>query len=215
MSDTSAIFIACIVPLLCLFAVALVGGGIAYWFISKRKAKEKEVTPTPTPAVSKPTASPSMPQGSVGAASQAVGYDVRDLMMMGFSQSEISSFSNAEIMSVVNGQRTLKQLRDKKNPPVQKPPQPKPAPVTPVKASPVAKAKPKLTEKQINELVWGLWADKDPNEADFRDAMHFAGQYRKACADKLRLLGKDAIPYLEPYADRKEVAPLLAELKKL
>lgn len=213
MSDTTAIFTACLGPLLCLIVIGLIGAGIAYWFISKKKSKEKEAAQT-TDAPAQTTVTTFAP-GSVSAVSQEIGYDVRDLMMMGFTHQEISSFSKEEIMSVVNGKRTLQELRNEKNPPTKKAPYPQSTTAAPVKKSVVMRAKPTLSEKQINELVWGLWADRDPNEADFRDAMRFAGQYRKECERKLRELGKDAIPYLEPYADRKEVAPLLEELKKL
>ena len=75
--------------------------------------------------------------------------------------------------------------------------------------------KPTYTEKDIRELVYGLWATKDPNEPDYRDGIMQAGYYRKSCANKLRELGQEAIPYLEPYANMKEVAPLLEELKQL
>ena len=76
------------------------------------------------------------------------------------------------------------------------------------------KSAPQLEEK-INTLVRGLWAYEDPSMLDPRDAMRFAGKYRGECANKLREIGKDAIPYLEPYAVRKEVDSLLEELKNL
>jgi len=75
--------------------------------------------------------------------------------------------------------------------------------------------KPSYTEEEIKELVLGLWATKDPNEIDYRDGIMRAGYYRRSCANALRQLGKEAIPYLEPYADRKEVVPLLKELTSL
>jgi hypothetical protein len=81
--------------------------------------------------------------------------------------------------------------------------------------SPNVQEKPTYTEKDITELIMGLWATQDPTEPDYRDGIMRAGYYRQSCADKLRKLGKEAIPYLEPYAERKEVAPLLEELKQL
>ena len=71
-----------------------------------------------------------------------------------------------------------------------------------------------LTEKEIMDLVWGLWATEDPTETDYRDARMQAGNYRKNCAHALRKLGKEAIPYLERYADKPEVAELLKEIKR-
>jgi len=220
MSDTTSLFIACCIPLLC---IVLIGGGVAYWLISRKKAKEKAVLsatdttakaePSSTDAPARKTISIDTP-GSVGAVSQEVGYDVRDLMMMGFTQKEISSFSKEDIMSVVDGKRKLQELRNKKNPPAQKMSYPQ-AQVTLGKEISISPVKPTLSEQQIKTLVQGLWATEDPNEGDFRNAMRFAGKYRKECETKLRQLGKDAIPYLEPYADRKEIAPLLADLKKL
>lgn len=59
---------------------------------------------------------PSMAPGSVGAVSQEIGYDVRDLIMMGFTHMEVLFFSREEIMSVVEGELTLHQLRSKHNP---------------------------------------------------------------------------------------------------
>jgi hypothetical protein len=57
--------------------------------------------------------------GSVGAVSQEIGYDVRDLIMMGFTHTEVLFFSREEIMSVVDGELTLHQLRSKHNPDAQ------------------------------------------------------------------------------------------------
>ena len=133
MSDSASIMtiiLTCCVPLLCL---VLVGAGVIFWIISRKIAKEERpraVVPTSEPAkapVDEPAKAPTntpkktqsatpktFPQGSVGAVSQQVGYDVRDLMMMGFTQSEISYFSKEEIMSVVNGKKTLQQLRKEK-----------------------------------------------------------------------------------------------------
>jgi len=235
MSDATAISIACILPILCTLIAGLAIAGGIYWFISKRKSREQEnmqstsmPSQTPQPAINTPpqTASPttnppppkapsSFAPGSVGAASQAAGYDVRDLMMMGLSPQEISSMSKEEIRDVVNGKRTPMQPRSTKKPPTKAAPVPGTITAKPRDKNSIAKPKPVLSEQEIKKLVQGLWVTEDPNESDFRDAIRFAGKYRKECERKLRELGKDAIPYLEPYADREEVASLLVDLKKL
>ena len=150
MSDTTAVIIACIVPLVCLLVIGLIVAGVVYWFVSQKKSKEQGATPTTDTPEQMPTTT--------------------------------SAPAPVEVKQEV---------------------------------SHTARNQPSLSENEINQLVWGLWADEDPTEADFRDAMRFAGQYRNSCERKLRELGKEAIPYLEPYAARKEVAPLLEELKKL
>lgn len=52
------------------------------------------------------------PPGSVGDVSSQVGYDVRDLLMAGFTRSEIASYSNEQIMGVIDGHFTLAELRE-------------------------------------------------------------------------------------------------------
>lgn len=69
---------------------------------------DKQVSPGDASAQN---ASSSTRPGSVGAVSQEIGYDVRDLIMMGFTPTEIIFFPREEIMSVVEGKRTLQQLR--------------------------------------------------------------------------------------------------------
>ena len=51
------------------------------------------------------------PYGSVGDVSSQIGYDVRDLLMAGFTRSEIASYSNEQIMGVIDGRLTLAELR--------------------------------------------------------------------------------------------------------
>ena len=51
---------------------------------------------------------------SVGAASQQVGFDVRELKMMGFRDDEMFTFTKEEIASVVNGKYSLTELRKRK-----------------------------------------------------------------------------------------------------
>ena len=52
------------------------------------------------------------PPGSVGDTSSQVGYDVRDLLMAGFTRTEISTYSNEQIRGVIDGQLTLSELRE-------------------------------------------------------------------------------------------------------
>ena len=52
------------------------------------------------------------PPGSVGDVSSQVGFDVRDLLMAGFTRSEIASYSNEQIMGVIDGRLTLAELRE-------------------------------------------------------------------------------------------------------
>ena len=74
---------------------------------------DKQVSPWDA---SSQNASSSTRPGSVGAVSQEIGYDVRDLIMMGFTQTEILAYTREEIMSVVDGKRSLDQLRSDVNP---------------------------------------------------------------------------------------------------
>jgi hypothetical protein len=51
------------------------------------------------------------PQGSVAAASFDVGFDIRDLKMMGFSDDEMTKFKKEEIQAVLDGKYSLADLR--------------------------------------------------------------------------------------------------------
>ena len=53
--------------------------------------------------------------GSIGEMSQRIGYDVRDLLMAGFTHSEICTFTPEEMLGVMHGKYTLAQLRNKKS----------------------------------------------------------------------------------------------------
>ncbi len=186
-----------------------------YWLISRKKAKEQIVEGAVVeaePATARPEGDREMvPSGSIADVSLRAGVDLRDLWMMGMPQGEESSYSQEALQNFLNGKLSLDELRSGKERP-DAPAAPRPP------AAPAPAPKPKsraYSESDIKRLVEGLWADKDPNEPDFRDATMMAGAYRKECAKKLREIGKDAIPYLEVYAQRNEVASLLAELKEL
>ena len=204
-SDLTVLLLTCCLPLLCL---VIAGAGLAYWLISRKKAKDDVIEAT---VVEIPVAEEKIEEkassfraGSIGEAyiqNLDKTYDENKALEMGFTRAELSSFSQAEIMSVIKGRLSIEELRGKKK--------------VVVKKSIASESKPSYTEAKMNNLVRGLWASEDPNERDPRDAMRFAGSYRGSCARKLREVGKDAIPYLVPYAERKEVAPLLEELRNL
>jgi hypothetical protein len=52
------------------------------------------------------------PPGSVGDISSQVGYDIRELLMAGFTRAEIASYSEDQIEGVIDGRLTLAELRE-------------------------------------------------------------------------------------------------------
>jgi len=115
MPDNTDIFINCLVALICFGLTSLIAAGGAFWLISRQNANEKDKAPSTQAAAVDRTPISAAP-GSVGAVSQEIGYDVRDLIMMGFTQTEILAYTREEIMSVVDGKRSLDQLRSDVNP---------------------------------------------------------------------------------------------------
>lgn len=60
-------------------------------------------------------AKPATYGGTIGEMSQRIGYDVRDLLMAGFTHSEIRTFTREEMIGVMHGKYTLAELRKKKS----------------------------------------------------------------------------------------------------
>jgi hypothetical protein len=54
------------------------------------------------------------PPGSIGDLSVRIGYDVREFLMAGFSLIEVREYSKDEMMGVLLGKYTLKELRKRK-----------------------------------------------------------------------------------------------------
>ena len=188
MSDTEALLItliSCCLPLLC---AGSIGGGIVYLIMSsKKKKREEEAYLIDSPAEE---------------ITQEKAIEKRMPAKVKSPKKEISSFPPGSVGAV--SQQLGYDVRDARM-----------AGLDLADMVPLSKNELAYTEKEMKRLVYGLWADEDPNEKDYDDARKAAKAYRKSCAKKLRKVGKDAIPYLESHADREEALALLDELKKI
>jgi len=119
--SSSSILMICCFSLLCIILLVVIILVVATIVVKANASKEKSVqaedtTQDPTPAVDvqSPPAKSSFSPGSVGAVSQQVGFDVRELKMMGFTDAEMATFTKEEIAGVVNGKYSLAELRKRK-----------------------------------------------------------------------------------------------------
>ncbi len=185
MSDTEALLITILSCCLPLLCAGGIGGGIVYWVMSNKKKKMEEEALLVNLPIEKITQEKEEP----------AAVELPQKKATGFRPSSVGTVSQQLGFDVRDAHMAGLSLAEAEA------------------LSKERKSKLVYTETEMRRLVYGLWADEDPNEKDYREARKAAGAYRKGCVKKLRKIGKDAIPYLEPYADREEVVSLLGELK--
>jgi hypothetical protein len=79
-----------------------------FWFTKAYQSNQK-------PTHRKDPNKSGFPPGSIGDVSSRIGYDVRELLMAGFTHSKISTFSLEEMLGVLEGKYTIKELRKRKS----------------------------------------------------------------------------------------------------
>lgn len=110
MSFPLTLILACILPT---FGLVLLVGSI-FFLRSEVSAPRLDLSEWVRPhakSTSDQGSSIGFSPGSIGEVSSRIGYDVRDLLMAGFTRAEISSYSNEQIMNVIDGRLTLAELR--------------------------------------------------------------------------------------------------------
>jgi len=109
MTDTTSIIVAISIALF-LFLVLAGMNVFLYLHFKRRSAPIQELLETPQ---ERKTES-GFPPGSIGDVSSRIGYDVRDVLMAGFTHAEINEFTKEDILGVMHGEYSLKELRERK-----------------------------------------------------------------------------------------------------
>jgi hypothetical protein len=106
-----------IIPIaIALFLFILLAGMNIFLYLQYKKSTTpiEEHPEPPQEQRTEPRPDTGWPPGSIGDLSSRIGYDVREVLMAGFTLQEVYDYPKEEILAVMHGEYSLKELRKRK-----------------------------------------------------------------------------------------------------